>query len=548
MRLAVIAAWALLLLLPGVGAAHAEKRVALVIGNGDYQHADKLANPVTDARRVREALAKLGFEIVYGENLDQQSLRRTIGRFADVAHESDVALVFFAGHGATFSDIPYVVPVDAEFSSLGQVPYELVPVETLLGELRRAKGVRIAILDACRDDAAERELKRVATRGGEITRGLARVKNPDGLILAYATQYLATAADGDPNGDSPFTSALLNHIATPGLDVKELFFRVGSEVIARTKGRQRPEISVSFYDSYALVPPSVVAPGTSVAVSPQEQAEHAWAATKDTTSRAVLQDFIRQFADTPYGSMARARLDELNKSQIAAAVEDPAAKAWVETRNTTSTKVLEDFIRTFGDSTAYGRLATARLNELKSDKARAAIVANRVALFDSPREVVIGNRQGKVTIVEFFDYNDAFSKRALADMLELLKTNPDLKFVLKEFPVLGPGSVEASQVGVAVRMQDESGRKYLDFHQRLLRGPGVADKAHALVAARLAGLDVARIERDMKSDEVRRTLEENMKLAEALELVGTPSYVIGTQVVVGAIGLEALQRQLAGLR
>jgi hypothetical protein len=243
-----------------VAPGHAERRVALVIGNGDYQRADKLANPVTDARRMRDTLTRLEFDVVYGENLGKQALERTIGRFAERVQDGDVAMVFFAGHGATFGDTPYVVPVDAEFASLARVPYELVPVETLIGEVRRARGLRIAVIDACRDNAAERELKRVATRGGEVTRGLARVRNPEGLILAYATQYMATAQDGDPDGDSPFTAALLNHIATPGLDVKDLFFRVGREVIAATKGTQRPEISVSFYDSYALVPAAAPAP------------------------------------------------------------------------------------------------------------------------------------------------------------------------------------------------------------------------------------------------------------------------------------------------
>src|SRR5580692_8116556 len=172
MRLFAAVAWAVVLVSICIAPGHADKRVALVVGNGDYQHADKLANPVTDARGMREALKKLGFEIVYGENLGKQALERTIGRFANASHESDVALVFFAGHGATFSDVPYVVPVDAQFSSLGEVPYELVPVETLIGELRRAKGLRIAILDACRDNSAERELKRKAARGGEVSRGL----------------------------------------------------------------------------------------------------------------------------------------------------------------------------------------------------------------------------------------------------------------------------------------------------------------------------------------------------------------------------------------
>src|SRR5262249_37628607 len=151
----------------------------------------------------------------------------------------------------------------------------------LIGELRRAKGLRIAIIDACRDNAAELKLKRANVRGGEVTRGLARVRNAEGLILAYATQYLSTAADGDSKGNSPFTTALLSHIGTPGLDVKDLFFNVGSEVIQTTQGRQRPEISVSFYDRYALVaadpnatgakPAATPTPGTPPAVSEAER-------------------------------------------------------------------------------------------------------------------------------------------------------------------------------------------------------------------------------------------------------------------------------------
>jgi hypothetical protein len=337
MRLAAVFACAAMLMCLGGPPGHAEKRVALVIGNGAYKHADKLANPVTDARKMRDALAQLGFEIVYGENLDQQSLQRTIGRFANAAHESDVALVFFAGHGATFGDVPYVVPVDAQFSSLGEVPYELVPVETLIGELRRAKGLRIAILDACRDNSAERELKRKATRGGDVTRGLGRVKNPEGLILAYATQYLSTAADGDPNGDSPFTAALLNHIATPGLDVTDLFVKVGREVIAKTKGEQRPEISISFYDSYALVPAGQVAtvPAPTTTTPVTSEAAQAWMEVKETKSQALLETFIKRYGDSFYAEIARARLEELKKVVVVAAPQ-PVATASGTPPNKTS--------------------------------------------------------------------------------------------------------------------------------------------------------------------------------------------------------------------
>jgi formylglycine-generating enzyme required for sulfatase activity len=239
---------------------NAERRVALVVGNAAYRHADRLPNPVNDAQDMRDALDKLGFDVIYGEDLDQTALRRAIGQFAGRVADADVAIVYFAGHGATFGDTPYVVPVDAQFSSLEAIPYELVPVEMLIRELRRAKGVRIAILDACRDNDTERVLKWRTLRARDVTGGLGPVKNTDGLIVAYATQYLSTAADGIGR-NSPFTAAVLKNIATPGLDVKDLFARIERDVVAATEKtgkRQRPEISVSMDKPYALVPAAAV--------------------------------------------------------------------------------------------------------------------------------------------------------------------------------------------------------------------------------------------------------------------------------------------------
>jgi protein-disulfide isomerase len=184
----------------------------------------------------------------------------------------------------------------------------------------------------------------------------------------------------------------------------------------------------------------------------------------------------------------------------------------------------------------------------ETQKHEASIVENSDTIFNSPHGVTLGNKDGDVTFVEFFDYNCGYCKRAMADMLDLMKTDPKLKVVLKEFPVLSEGSVEAARVAVAVRMQDPDGKKYLDFHQKLLGGRGPADKARALAAAKDAGLDVARIEKDMASPEVRTTIEENFKLAEAMGMNGTPSYVIGKQVVVGAIGLEGLKEKIGVAR
>jgi protein-disulfide isomerase len=182
------------------------------------------------------------------------------------------------------------------------------------------------------------------------------------------------------------------------------------------------------------------------------------------------------------------------------------------------------------------------------EKAKAAVAGNAETIFNSTRQVVLGNPKGDVTMVEFFDYNCGFCKKAMADMMELLKDDPKLKIILKEFPVLGPGSVEAARVAVAVRMQDKTGKKYLDFHQKLLGGRGQADKARALAVAKEVGMDMKRLDADLASEEIKLSLEESLKLAETLGLNGTPSYIVGTDVVIGAVGLDALRVKVSTAR
>ncbi len=182
------------------------------------------------------------------------------------------------------------------------------------------------------------------------------------------------------------------------------------------------------------------------------------------------------------------------------------------------------------------------------EKAKAAVAGNAETLFNSTRQVVLGNPKGDVTMVEFFDYNCGFCKKAMADMFELLKDDPKLRIILKEFPVLGPGSVEAARVAVAVRMQDKTGKKYLEFHQKLLGGRGQADKARAMAVAKEVGMDMKRIDTDLASDEIKFSLEESLKLAETLGLNGTPSYIVGNDVVVGAVGLDALRVKVSTAR
>ena len=189
----------------------------------------------------------------------------------------------------------------------------------------------------------------------------------------------------------------------------------------------------------------------------------------------------------------------------------------------------------------------ARKAAAKAEQQKATIKANGRELFSSPRQVTLGNGAGDVTLVEFFDYNCGYCKRALSDLLELMKNDSNLKVVLKEYPILGPDSVEAARVAVAVRMQDASAR-YLAFHRKLLENRGHNDKARALAAAEEAGFDMARLDRDMASEEVTKSLDESTRLGKALAINGTPGYVVGERVVIGALGEQVLKESINAAR
>jgi protein-disulfide isomerase len=178
----------------------------------------------------------------------------------------------------------------------------------------------------------------------------------------------------------------------------------------------------------------------------------------------------------------------------------------------------------------------------------AAIRSNAPLLLNSSHQVVLGNPDGDVTLVEFFDYNCGFCKRALSDTIELLASDKNLKVVLKEYPILGPGSMEAARVGIALRMQDPSGQRYLEFHRNMLSSRVPANTANALAVAESVGADMDRLRADLSADEVGATLDEVRVLTQALGLTGTPAYVVGTSIVPGAVGLAALKERVAFAR
>jgi protein-disulfide isomerase len=188
-----------------------------------------------------------------------------------------------------------------------------------------------------------------------------------------------------------------------------------------------------------------------------------------------------------------------------------------------------------------------RQQEAQKRSQKGALESERQTLLHSPRGNVVGNQNGDVTLVEFFDYNCGYCKRALADVRTLMKSDPKLRVVLKDFPVLGPDSVEASRVGLAVKQQI-SGDRLFDYHARLMETRGRVNGERALAVAKEMGLDMARLQKDLDHAEVRTALQENMMLGDKLGLTGTPAFVVGDEVIFGAVGLEPLRKVVASVR
>ena len=168
-------------------------------------------------------------------------------------------------------------------------------------------------------------------------------------------------------------------------------------------------------------------------------------------------------------------------------------------------------------------------------------------LYSPANGSVIGNPDGKVTLVEFFDYNCGYCKHAMSDLSHLLKANPDMRVILKDFPILSPGSVEAAQVAIAAHNQFK-GDRFWEFHQKLLGSRGPVGRAQALAVAKDMGADMDRLQRDADKPEVKTGIAASNDLAKDLMLNGTPSYVVGEEVVVGAVGYDELKSKLDNVR
>ena len=248
-----------------ISAAHAETRVALVVGNSAYVQAPALTNPANDARDMSASLTARGFDVVQAIDADKAKFDAALRTFASRVAKADVALFFYAGHGLQVGLQNYLVPIDAKLAQERDLDFEAVKLDAVLRqmELDRDGKTSIVLLDACRDNPLTRNLARsMGTRSAAIGRGLATSPAGLGTFIAFATQPGNVALDG-AGRNSPFSTALLKHLPEPGKNLPALMIDVRKDVVATTNGQQVP------WDHSALTQDFVFVPGTpQIAVAP----------------------------------------------------------------------------------------------------------------------------------------------------------------------------------------------------------------------------------------------------------------------------------------
>ncbi|HEV7323310.1 MAG TPA: caspase domain-containing protein [Ensifer sp.] len=291
--------------------AWANKRVALVIGNSAYQHAPQLSNPQNDASDMASKLTGMGFVVVTGRDLDLTGMRQSIREFVGKVEGADVALFFYAGHGLQVNGGNYMIPVDAQLRSNNDLDFEALPIELVLSAMERNAKVNLVFLDACRDNPLAATLARsMGTRSVAVGRGLAKLDTGVGSLIAFATQPGNVALDG-AGRNSPFTTALLKHLGTPGQSVTDDLIAVRRTVLQATDGKQVPWDSSSLTGPVVLNPSSDAATATSPAATPDTDrtVELAyWNSIKDLTASSFFEAYLQEYPNGAFGTLAKLKI------------------------------------------------------------------------------------------------------------------------------------------------------------------------------------------------------------------------------------------------
>ena len=289
--------------------AFAEKRVALVIGNSAYKNVNQLQNPANDAAAVVAMFKKAGFDSVDARlNLSIVDMRRALREFGTKTRDADVAVIYYAGHGIELDGTNYLIPVDATLETDTDVLDETFPLDRVLFTVEPAKTLRLVILDACRDNPFAKTMKRtVGSRA--IGRGLAKVEpSSPNTMIAFAAKAGSTASDGGSK-NSPFATALVEHLTQPGLDLRKAFGFVRDDVLKATGNTQEPFTYGSLGGNDVALVPALPAPAAPVDQDATMRRDYELAL--QIATKPVWDSFISKYPSGFYTELAKAQRDKL---------------------------------------------------------------------------------------------------------------------------------------------------------------------------------------------------------------------------------------------
>lgn len=316
--LALLAIWSL-----SVVVALADSRVALVIGNSAYQHVTALPNPTQDSADMAAALRSIGFSVKELANAGKNDIEAALSDFSEVAAGADFAIIYFAGHGIEVNHQNYLIPTDAKLATDRRLRFEAISLDDVLGTLEDVEGIRMVLLDACRNNPFAAAMKMTsATRS--VGRGFSPVEAAvSGTVISYSAKAGTVAADGTGR-NSPFAAALLANITTPGLEINRLLRRVRDQVLNSTNKTQEPFISASLPAEDVFLVPPPVGEGQSgnnnsaTATGGNDDIEQAtdlefWQSVKDSPDSRLLKAYIDKFPNGTFAALAHARMKALEE-------------------------------------------------------------------------------------------------------------------------------------------------------------------------------------------------------------------------------------------
>lgn len=304
----------------------AEKRVALVVGNSNYKNAAALPNPANDAAAIAATLKGAGFDIVESKlDLQAADMRRALRDFADQARDSDIAVVYYAGHGIEMDGTNYLIPTDARLERDTDIYDEAFSLDRVLLAIEPARQLRLVIVDACRNNPFADTMKRTVS-SRSVSRGLARVEpTTTNTLVAFAAKAGLTALDGNSK-NSPYATALVKYIATPGLDLRRAFGFVRDDVLQATGNRQEPYVYGSLGGAdVALVPGKAVA--STPAPNPQSEIRRDFELALQLGNKDALGAFLAQYPDGYYASLAKLQLAKIAAEDARLAATEKARLA-----------------------------------------------------------------------------------------------------------------------------------------------------------------------------------------------------------------------------